>query len=254
MTTAVNGPDPEWTEAAARAQDPDPNPSRSRTQPEPLEEPEPCGPPNSAVQDAKNTGVKFAKSFLLVLPVYVLGYLGFSFSWILISLALLFWIRRNHRTRFSGTVHQMWPYICQFVDKLFRETIEPSIKGANAHLSSFCFSKIDMGDKPLRVNGVKVYNENIDKRQIIMDLQISFVGNTEIDVEIKKYYCRAGINSIQSAKKVTSDPNPLVQFKVGHTVFESKLLQADQMTLDQRFPLKSAGPSATLKMKIALRV
>ncbi|TTH23512.1 Receptor-type tyrosine-protein phosphatase N2 [Bagarius yarrelli] len=29
----------------------------------------------------------------------------------------------------------------------------------------------------------------------------------------------------------------------------SQLLQADQMTLDQRFPLKSAGPSATLKMK-----
>ncbi|KAG9355196.1 hypothetical protein JZ751_000034 [Albula glossodonta] len=91
----------------------------------------------------------------------------------------------------------MWPYICQFVDKLFRETIEPAVKGANPHLSSFCFSKIDMGDKPLRVNGVKVYTENVDKRQIIMDLQISFVGNTEIDVDIKKYYCRAGIKSIQ---------------------------------------------------------
>lgn len=25
----------------------------------------------------------------------------------------------------------------------------------------------------------------------------SFVGNTEIDVDIKKYYCRAGIKSIQ---------------------------------------------------------
>ncbi|XP_031662279.1 extended synaptotagmin-2 isoform X5 [Oncorhynchus kisutch] len=91
----------------------------------------------------------------------------------------------------------MWPYICQFVDKLFRETIEPAVKGANAHLSSFCFTKIDMGDKPLRVNGVKVYTENVDKRQIIMDLEISFVGNTEIDVDIKKYYCRAGIKSIQ---------------------------------------------------------
>lgn len=152
--------------------------------------------------------------------------------------------------------------------------------------------------QPLRVNGVKVYTENVDKRQVIMDLQIrwvtllnllplalggshqpsqsflrlstlsnaecllfrlqknvstlcryyaehskryaltssscsplfisvevgiphvwpvsvqmvivraalslrlsfspiSFVGNTEIDVDIKKYYCRAGIKSIQ---------------------------------------------------------
>ncbi|KAJ8279848.1 hypothetical protein COCON_G00069140 [Conger conger] len=97
----------------------------------------------------------------------------------------------------NKTVKQMWPYVCQFVDKLFRETIEPAVKSANAHLSTFSFAKIDMGDKPLRVNGVKVYTENVDKRQIIMDLQISFVGNTEIDVDIKRYYCRAGIKSIQ---------------------------------------------------------
>ncbi|KAL1271190.1 hypothetical protein QQF64_030206, partial [Cirrhinus molitorella] len=50
---------------------------------------------------------------------------------------------------------------------------------------------------PLRINGVKVYSENVDKRQIIMDLQISYVGNTEIDVDVKRYYCRAGIKSIQ---------------------------------------------------------
>ncbi|KAK5877743.1 hypothetical protein CesoFtcFv8_025220 [Champsocephalus esox] len=97
----------------------------------------------------------------------------------------------------NKTVNQMWPYICQFVEKLFHETIEPAVKESNAHLSTFCFSKIHLGDKPLRVNGVKVYTENVDQRQIIMDLQISFVGNTEIDVDIKRYYCKAGIKSIQ---------------------------------------------------------
>uniref|UniRef100_A0A3Q3MVA6 Extended synaptotagmin-like protein 2b n=1 Tax=Labrus bergylta TaxID=56723 RepID=A0A3Q3MVA6_9LABR len=97
----------------------------------------------------------------------------------------------------NKTVKQMWPYICQFVEKLFHETIEPAVKESHAQLSTFCFSKINMGDKPLRVNGVKVYTENVDQRQIIMDLQISFVGNTEIDVDIKRYYCRAGIKSIQ---------------------------------------------------------
>lgn len=29
--------------------------------------------------------------------------------------------------------------------------------------------------QPLRVNGVKVYTENVDKRQVIMDLQIRYV-------------------------------------------------------------------------------
>lgn len=91
----------------------------------------------------------------------------------------------------------MWPFICQFIEKLFRETIEPAVRGANNHLSTFSFTKIDIGDQPLRINGVKVYTENVDKRQIILDLQISFVGNCEIDLEIKRYFCRAGVKSIQ---------------------------------------------------------
>lgn len=41
----------------------------------------------------------------------------------------------------------MWPYICQFVEKVLRETIEPAVKESNSHLSTFCFSKIDIGDK-----------------------------------------------------------------------------------------------------------
>nr|XP_046212212.1 extended synaptotagmin-2 isoform X3 [Oncorhynchus gorbuscha] len=192
----------------------------------------------SSAGDLTKTWIHFTKTFVLIFPIYVLGYLEFSFSWLLIGLVIFFWWRRNtggKNTRMyralaffeqeernvqqsltssdlpswvnfpdvervewlNKTVKQMWPYICQFVEKLFRETIEPAVKGANSHLSTFCFSKIDMGDKPLRINGVKVYTENVDKRQIIMDLQISFVGNTEIDVDVKRYYCKAGIKSIQ---------------------------------------------------------
>uniref|UniRef100_A0A673XGW8 Extended synaptotagmin 2 n=1 Tax=Salmo trutta TaxID=8032 RepID=A0A673XGW8_SALTR len=184
------------------------------------------------------TWIQFTKTFVLIFPIYVLGYFEFSFSWLLIGLVIFFWWRRNtggKNTRMyralaffeqeertvqqslttsdlpswvnfpdvervewlNKTVRQMWPYICQFIEKLFHETIEPAVKGTNSHLSTFCFSKIDMGDKPLRINGVKVYTENVDKRQIIMDLQISFVGNTEIDVDVKRYYCKAGIKSIQ---------------------------------------------------------
>lgn len=192
----------------------------------------------SSLTDVTQMWINFAKTFALIFPIYILGYFEFSFSWVLIGLAMLFYWRKNYGNGdyrinralaflqqeekavkqsvpttelppwvhypdvervewLNKTVKQMWPFICQFVEKLFRETIEPAVKGANPHLSTFCFTKIDMGDKPLRVNGVKVYTENVDKRQVIMDLQISFVGNTEIDVDIKKYYCRAGIKSIQ---------------------------------------------------------
>uniref|UniRef100_A0A3Q1HIE6 Uncharacterized protein n=1 Tax=Anabas testudineus TaxID=64144 RepID=A0A3Q1HIE6_ANATE len=194
--------------------------------------------PVSSTSELTHTWVHFAKTFVLIFPIYVLGYFEFSFSWLLIGLVVFFWWKRNTGGKHSRlsralsffgqeerlvspgvmtsdlppwvhfpdvervewlnkTVKQMWPYICQFVEKVFRETIEPAVKESNSHLSTFCFSKIDIGDKPLRINGVKVYTENVDKRQIVMDLQISFVGNTEIDVDIKRYYCKAGIKSIQ---------------------------------------------------------
>uniref|UniRef100_A0A7N9B1B4 Extended synaptotagmin-like protein 2b n=1 Tax=Mastacembelus armatus TaxID=205130 RepID=A0A7N9B1B4_9TELE len=192
----------------------------------------------SSTSELTQTWVHFAKTFVLIFPIYALGYFEFSFSWLLIGLVIFFWWRRNTGGKYSRlsralsffeqeerrvkqslptselppwvhfpdvervewlnkAVKQMWPYICQFVEKVFHETIEPAVKVSNSHLSTFSFSKIDLGDKPLRVNGVKVYSENVDRRQIIMDLQISFVSNTEIDVDIKRYYCKAGIKSIQ---------------------------------------------------------
>uniref|UniRef100_A0A3Q2PVU2 Extended synaptotagmin 2 n=1 Tax=Fundulus heteroclitus TaxID=8078 RepID=A0A3Q2PVU2_FUNHE len=224
-----------------RANGPVPMPRGNQTPPPPAPplSPEELGEEQpSSLTDVSQMWIKFAKTFAVIFPIYVLGYFEFSFSWVLIGLAALFYWRKNHGGQdyrinralafldhqdkvvkqslpatelppwvhypdvervewLNKTVKQMWPFISQFVDKLFRETIEPAVKGANPHLSTFCFTKIDMGDKPIRVNGVKVYTENVDKRQIIMDLQISFVGNTEIDVDIKKYYCRAGIKSIQ---------------------------------------------------------
>uniref|UniRef100_A0A8C9VEA0 Extended synaptotagmin 2 n=1 Tax=Scleropages formosus TaxID=113540 RepID=A0A8C9VEA0_SCLFO len=214
----------------------------------PLDAPE---EPRSTISDVGRTWARFARTFALIFPVYALGFLGFSFSWILIGAAALFWWRKNRREKTSRldralayleleetpvrqklttselpswvhfpdvervewlnkTVKQMWPYICQFVDKLFHETIEPAVKGANPHLNTFGFTKVDLGDKPLRINGVKVYNENVDKRQIIMDLEISFAGNTEIDVDIKRYYCRAGIKSIQLQGVVRVIMEPLL--------------------------------------------
>ncbi|XP_047206309.1 extended synaptotagmin-2-B isoform X3 [Girardinichthys multiradiatus] len=194
--------------------------------------------PLCSSSELTHTWVHFVKTFVIVFPIYALGYFEFSFSWLLIGLFIFFCWRRNTGGKLSRlskalaffdqdersakqslttsdlppwvnfpdvervewlnkTVRQMWPYICQVVEKLLRETIEPAVKECHAHLSTFCFSKIDIGNKPLRINGVKVYTENVDRRQIIMDLQISFVGNTEIDVDIKRYYCKAGIRSIQ---------------------------------------------------------
>ena len=41
----------------------------------------------------------------------------------------------------------MWPFICQFIEKLFRETIEPAVRGAHTHLSTFSFTRVDLGQQ-----------------------------------------------------------------------------------------------------------
>lgn len=40
--------------------------------------------------------IKFGKTFAIIFPIYVLGYFEFSFSWVLIGLAVLFYWRKNH--------------------------------------------------------------------------------------------------------------------------------------------------------------
>ncbi|GCB72026.1 hypothetical protein scyTo_0009006 [Scyliorhinus torazame] len=170
-------------------------------------------PPPMISLDIAGVVLQFAKTFVIIFPVYALGYLGLSFSWVLIGLLVFFWWRRNRHNKRSRlcralafleqqescqreniqftdlpawvhfpdvervewinqTVKKMWPFICQFVEKLLKETIEPAVRGANSHLSTFNFTKVDMGSKPLRIDGVKTYTENIDSRQIILDLQI----------------------------------------------------------------------------------
>lgn len=94
----------------------------------------------------------------------------------------------------SNMVKLMWPFICQFMEKLFQKTLESAVWGANAHLIS---TKVNVGQQSLKVNGVKVYTENVDKRQIILDLQISFVENYETDLGIKQYFCRGAMKNFQ---------------------------------------------------------
>ncbi|CAH2224237.1 extended synaptotagmin-1 [Pelobates cultripes] len=179
------------------------------------------------------------KTLLLLLPVYLCGYLGMSILFVV--LGLLFYLgwkgSRQSKLRRLNTVlealqneevitaktlfmtkkelpswvtfpdvekaewlnkflAQMWPFISQYLEKLFSDTIAPAVRSSNAHLSTFYFTKINMGQKAPKVIGVKAHTE-LNKNQIILDLHLSYVGDMEIDVEIKKYFCKAGVKGVQ---------------------------------------------------------
>ncbi|KAM6981454.1 extended synaptotagmin-1 [Aplochiton taeniatus] len=96
----------------------------------------------------------------------------------------------------NKVLQQVWPFVGQYLEKLLVETIAPSIRGSSAHLQTLNFTKVDFGDKAMKVVGIKAHTEN-DRGQVLLDLYISYVGNVEINVEVKRYFCKAGVKGIQ---------------------------------------------------------
>lgn len=93
-------------------------------------------------------------------------------------------------------LQQAWPFIGQYLEKLLVEIVAPAIRTSSIHLQTLSFTKVNIGDKALKVAGVKAHTEN-DKRQVMLDLYLSYAGDVEINVEIKKYFCKAGVKGVQ---------------------------------------------------------
>jgi len=93
-------------------------------------------------------------------------------------------------------VAQVWPFLGQYMEKLLAETVAPAVRGSNTHLQTFTFTRVELGEKPFRIVGVKVHPGR-SKEQILLDLNISYVGDVQIDVEVKKYFCKAGVKGMQ---------------------------------------------------------
>lgn len=179
------------------------------------------------------------QTLLLLLPVYLCGYMGLSIVFVIVGLAVYMgwkgkrqgkWKRlrsaldtlQNEEAVTATTIFmtkselpswvtfpdvekaewlnkliaQMWPFIGQYLEKLLTDTIAPLIRSSNTHLSTFYFTKINLGQKAPKITGVKAHTE-MDKKQIILDLNLSYVGDVEIDVEVKKYFCKAGVKGAQ---------------------------------------------------------
>ena len=60
----------------------------------------------------------------------------------------------------NKVIHQLWPYIGEYAKKFMVEFIEPQVRAQMpSPFKSFKFTKIDMGDLPTRVGGLKVYTK-----------------------------------------------------------------------------------------------
>uniref|UniRef100_A0A8C2UDA7 Extended synaptotagmin 3 n=1 Tax=Coturnix japonica TaxID=93934 RepID=A0A8C2UDA7_COTJA len=95
----------------------------------------------------------------------------------------------------NKVLEQAWPYFGTIMEKTFKEVLEPKIRAKSVHLKTCSFTKIQFGEKCPRINGVKVYTKEIDRRQVILDLQICYVGDCEIHMDISKF--NLGVKGVQ---------------------------------------------------------
>ncbi|XP_050309807.1 extended synaptotagmin-2 [Anthonomus grandis grandis] len=79
-------------------------------------------------------------------------------------------------------IKQLWPCVNLYVKQIVRDSIQPALKEnlEKYKMFGFKFERIILGTVPFRIGGVKVYDKNIDRNEIIMDLDIFYAGDCDV--------------------------------------------------------------------------
>ncbi|KAB0792691.1 hypothetical protein PPYR_14650 [Photinus pyralis] len=77
---------------------------------------------------------------------------------------------------------QLWPSVNSYVRDLIRDKIQPKMqkKLQKFKLTGFKFEKMILGSIPPRVGGVKVYEANVARHEIILDLDLFYAGDCNL--------------------------------------------------------------------------
>uniref|UniRef100_A0A8C1QI01 Extended synaptotagmin-like protein 1a n=1 Tax=Cyprinus carpio TaxID=7962 RepID=A0A8C1QI01_CYPCA len=200
-------------------------------------------PQDSAGKQAVSVLWSFGKCLGALLPAYLAGYFGFGIS--VVVLGLLVYIGWKHsrdgkQARLQSAMYyslenkqdvttarvfrskrelpawvnfpdvekvewmnqilqQAWPFIGQYLEKLLVETIAPSIRATSTYLQTLSFTKVNLGDK--------VYKSISDKRLRYLHI---YAGDLEINVEVKRYFSKAGVKGIQLHGRLRVILEPLI--------------------------------------------
>ncbi|XP_066288059.1 extended synaptotagmin-2-like isoform X2 [Branchiostoma lanceolatum] len=201
----------------------------------------------------------YVMSLGVLVLVWLVGYWGFSITWVMLGLFIWMWrekkikkknykiqtargVAQNEQTTILSSVQdlpswvyfpdvekaewlnkilaQVWPNLDRYVEETLRMSVEPAVQQANEMLKSFQFSKIDLGDEPPRVAGVQVYTEYVKKNEIVMDMDLMYSGDCDIQIRIKRFLAGVQDLQVQGTVRVVMKPlmsqHPLVG---GITVF-----------------------------------
>ncbi|XP_074624645.1 extended synaptotagmin-2-like isoform X1 [Acropora palmata] len=104
---------------------------------------------------------------------------------------------------------QLWPYINDMVIKILKETVEPEIqKNVPSFLSSIHFREISLGQVPPRIGGIKTYSHNVDRNEIILDIDLIYAGDSDFELSVKGV--TVGIEDLQVRGSMRVILRPLI--------------------------------------------
>ncbi|KAG8246671.1 Extended synaptotagmin-3 [Homalodisca vitripennis] len=92
---------------------------------------------------------------------------------------------------------QVWPNVNHYAKDVIKDIIEPNINVALAEykMSGFKFQKMRLGTIPPRFGGIKVYDRNTSRNEIIMDVDVFYAGDCDISFVLSGF--SGGIKDFQ---------------------------------------------------------
>uniref|UniRef100_A0A8C2ACM1 Extended synaptotagmin-3-like n=1 Tax=Cyprinus carpio TaxID=7962 RepID=A0A8C2ACM1_CYPCA len=93
-------------------------------------------------------------------------------------------------------LQQAWPFFGMYMEKLLIENIQPSVRSSSPHLKTFTFTKVHMGQKAPTITGVRVYTHELETREVILDLNIIYEADVDIDADVKPAI-KVGVKGLQ---------------------------------------------------------
>ncbi|XP_012535565.2 extended synaptotagmin-2 isoform X2 [Monomorium pharaonis] len=94
-------------------------------------------------------------------------------------------------------LYKVWPSMNEFVRQLCKQSIEPSIveKLTEYKIKGFQFGRLVLGRIPPKIHGIKVYDKNTSRNEIILDADIMYAGDCDITFSVGNI--KGGIKDFQ---------------------------------------------------------
>ncbi|XP_076165334.1 extended synaptotagmin-like protein 2 isoform X2 [Ptiloglossa arizonensis] len=97
----------------------------------------------------------------------------------------------------NKVLYKVWPSINHFARELCKQSIEPAIieKLIEYKIKGFQFERLVLGRIPLKIYGIKAYDKNTSRNEVIVDVDVMYAGDCDITFSVGNI--KGGIKDFQ---------------------------------------------------------